>query len=374
MSTGKDICLLGPHPGNGSFSTWGYFRQCAALLPPYCPADWRIQNAFPGQNSVPMPQQAWSGRRSTSWRENYVSWPKALTRQRADCFHITDQGLAWYARFLPDKPLLVTVHDVISYMTMREVLPLAKPPLKQRLLVYESVRRIRTAAHVIAVSNHTADCLMRYVGLPQQRITVVPFYADPSFSHLPDNHCREKWFDNAEHVVIHVGKAVGYKNRIGALRAFHRVLKKLPSARMFLTASRPTHEEQQFLASESLEGFVRFVPNLTTEDMIEFYNGADVLLFPSFYEGFGIPPLEAMACGCAVVSTTRASLPEVIGDAGLCVDDPQDAELLSAHVIDILTTPTLRSDLRRKGFKQAARFTPEKCMRALADLYTRVLS
>jgi glycosyltransferase involved in cell wall biosynthesis len=114
---------------------------------------------------------------------------------------------------------------------------------------------------------------------------------------------------------------------------------------------------------------VTFLPAVSVAELREIYTAADVLVFPSFYEGFGWPPLEAMASGCPVVSSTRASLREVVADAALTVDDPHDNERIASLLAEVLTDPRCAADLTRRGLARAACFSPEKSLNEVAGIY-----
>ena len=118
---------------------------------------------------------------------------------------------------------------------------------------------------------------------------------------------------------------------------------------------------------------VRFFHTVPDTDLVGLYNGAGVLATPSFYEGFGLPPLEAMACGTPVVVADRASLPEVVGEAGLLVN-PDDPDDIAQALARVLTEEPLRERMRELGLAQAARFTWKKTARETLDVYRRVLA
>jgi len=304
--------------------------------------------------------------------ENFVIWPLHLTQVRADLVHIIDQGLVWYSAFLGRGRRLITVHDLISYMTGQGMLNLSAVPLRRRLLISECIRQIKRSHHIVCVSECTANHVLSLLGIPASRITIVPNVLPEDLfplSTVERRAARRKWFNDAEHAVIHVGKASPYKNRIGALRAFDQMFRAMPTARMFLVHGKPDHEESAFLNECASGNAIKFLPAITRSELREFYGAADALIFPSLYEGFGWPPLEAMACGCPVVCTTRGSLKEVVGDAALTVDDPHDHASLANALQQVLQENGLIRDLRARGFDRVKLFAPEKLLGQMADVY-----
>ena len=360
--------LLGPHPRNGSISSVNYFNFHASRLPSLLPG-WEVGMERPGTAE---PTGAGAGRTGTTRWENFVLWPVRLTKVRADLIHIVDHGLAWYGAFLGGGRRLVTVHDLIAYMTGKGLLDLTTIPRRRRLLVSECIRQIRNSDHIVSVSECTAGHLVSLLGIPASKITVVPNVLDTDLFPLTCDEridARRRWFGDAEHVVIHVGKASSYKNRIGALRAFDKLHETLPSARMFLVHGSPNREEAAFFNECGSRDAIQFRPAISRSELREFYGAADALIFPSLYEGFGWPPLEAMACGCPVVCTTRGSLKEVVGDAAITVEDPHDHCSLAADLRTILTDTACARDLRARGLARAKRFGPEKLLDQMAEVY-----
>jgi glycosyltransferase involved in cell wall biosynthesis len=127
------------------------------------------------------------------------------------------------------------------------------------------------------------------------------------------------------------------------------------------------------VASLRLTQQVRFLHTVPDDDLPGLYNAASLLTTPSFYEGFGLPALEAMACGTPVVVADRASLPEVVGEAGLLVD-PEEPDSIAQALTRVLTEETLRGRMQEQGLAQAARFTWEKAARETLDVYHKVLA
>jgi glycosyltransferase involved in cell wall biosynthesis len=361
--------ILGPHPGN-SLSILYYFTFYCSQLPGALP-DWDVVGECPG--GISAPGNEFQQRNLTeTWWDNFVRWPAELTRIRADVLHIVDQGLAWYGQFLNGGRRLVTVHDLIAYMTWKGALNLGFTPSRRKFLLRQCVGQIQRADHIVSVSNCTAGHLISFLGIPASRITVVPDFVKKSFSPLSAEErvlARKRWFGDTEYVVIHVGTAISYKNRIGALRAFDRLYDQLSGAKMFLVHGTPSREELGFLKQCACQGAIRFLPPITLLDLREFYGSADVLIFPSLYEGFGIPPLEAMACGCPVVCTNRGALGEVVGEAAIKVDDPYDYDALAGGLLTVLQDRGAADELRRRGLEQVKNFAEENILGQMAEVY-----
>jgi glycosyltransferase involved in cell wall biosynthesis len=363
-------CLLGSHPAINSYSIVKYFDFYRQNLPvvlgsavtAFCPGALRplTGEILPAQH-----------RYETLW-QNYAVWPARLLKLESDCFHIVDQGLVWYSHFLRGGRRLATVHDLIAFMNATGRLHLHSPSRREKWLTRDNTRLLSQLDHIVSVSQFTADCLIRYLQIPARKITVVHNHLDREFYPLPEADRlagRRKWFGDAEHVVIHVGKPVNYKNRLGAIRAFTLLRRRLPNASMFLVNGACTNEERSFIESAGGSANIGFIPPVPVAGLREIYNAADVLVFPSFYEGFGWPPLEAMACGCPVVSSTCASLREVVGDAALTLDDPGDHERIAALLYEVLSDAGTAAGLRRKGLSRATLFSPERALAEMANIY-----
>jgi glycosyltransferase involved in cell wall biosynthesis len=177
-----------------------------------------------------------------------------------------------------------------------------------------------------------------------------------------------------EGYVLFVGSVERRKNLRGLLQAYARLLETDVACPLVIvgTRRRGAGEIGRTLQELHLEESVIFTGYVPDADLPAIYTGADLFVFPSLYEGFGLPPLEAMACGTPVVCSNAASLPEVVGDAAIMVD-PYDVEGLAEAMLRVLTDADLREHLRRKGLERARQFTWERTARETVAVYREVL-
>ena len=237
---------------------------------------------------------------------------------------------------------------------------------------------VRRADHIVADSRATKQDLISMLGVPQEKITVVYLAADPAYQPLSaeDASAARSRYDLEPGYVLCVGTLEPRKNIPGLLHAY-RHLRDTASidVPLVLVGGKGWLYDEIFRRVEELHlaHHVRFLHDVPDADLPAIYSAAGVLITPSFYEGFGLPALEAMACGTPVVVAARASLPEVVGDAGLLID-PDDAEDIARALARVLTEDALQTKMRRRGLAQAARFTWQQAARQTLDVYHKVAS
>lgn len=366
-------CLLGVYQGDRHLSIDNYLRYCQRDLPGYLPR-WTLTSLCPGgfENDYFASDV---NTRPQAWRDQFLSWPLQLHRLRADLFHIVDQGLGWYRLFLRKGKVVVTVHDLINLLVMRGRLALDPIPSRRQLIVKLAAEQIKRSDAVICVSHNTADCVLRELAIPAKRLHVI-YNTVPAVFKPPTEkercEARKQLFRNTEHVVLHVGKPSSYKNRLGVLKIFELVHQRLPSSCLVLTSDTATLKEQSLLKELKCAPAVQVLTPENQENLRLLYNSADVLLFPSLYEGFGWPPLEAMACGCPVVSSTAGSLLEVVGQAGITIPNPLAYNSFADTIVRVLTDRHLADDLRSAGRRHIRKFSSEILTPQLADVYQTV--
>lgn len=304
----------------------------------------------------------------------FVGYRHQLQRQRADLYHITDHSYADLAVVLPPERTIVTCHDLI--LLRAEVKSLGfrgRWPSVQ--LFRRRIAHLRGVAHVACISRQTQDDLIELVGVDPARTSVIPNGVDARFQRLSDNDrqsARAAVAPAETPVLLHVSTGDAYKNVEGTLRTL-AALHAGGSPALLVRAGQPLQPNQVKLArSLGVEQAVRDLGRVSDERLVELYNLADLLLFPSYYEGFGWPPLEAMACGTPVVTSEAAALLEVTGDAALHAP-ANDPEALAAAVRSILTDRTLTERLSAAGIERASHYEWSDTAAAFAALYHRVL-
>jgi glycosyltransferase involved in cell wall biosynthesis len=236
---------------------------------------------------------------------------------------------------------------------------------------------VRHADAILADSYATREDLHTLLGVSPERVTVAHLAADEAFVSLPEDRVRKVLDRYAldPGYFLFVGVWEPRKNLPGLFEAL-TLLRDRGYDRKLVVVGRPGWLYQEiFDAVESLdlETTVHFLENLAFDELIAVYNGAIALVLPSFYEGFGFPALEAMQCGIPAIVANRASLPEVVGDAGLLVD-PEDPDTIADACERILTDSTLRAALRQAGLARAGQFTWRKTAEITAEVYRSVLS
>lgn len=264
---------------------------------------------------------------------------------------------------------VITVHD-LGFLHFPDTLT----PASRRY--YGQIRRaVREADHIIAVSRCTRDDLQRLLGVDPARISVILEAADPSFCPVEPAAAlaaarRRLGVDRP--YLLFVGSFEPRKNLVTLLEAF-ALIRRERDVLLALVGRRGWLYEPIFerLRALRLEPYVKIVEDIPHAALPPLYSAALALAFPSLYEGFGLPPLEAMACGCPVVASDRAALPEIIGDAGLLVpaDDPT---ALAAALLRIISDERLRAELVQRGLARAGAFSWRRAALETLAVYREV--
>jgi glycosyltransferase involved in cell wall biosynthesis len=301
-----------------------------------------------------------------------LGWDLArlLRADRPDLIHVQ-----YTAPLLTKVPTVVTVHDV-SFLEYPEYFTRARR-LQLQLTVSRSVKR---AARILTVSEFSRDAIMRAYGLEAAKVRVVPNAANPDFRVIgrePAQRYVKQSFHFDAPFIFSVGDLQPRKNQIGLIAAFTQLLTGHPQMphRLVLTGQDTWFAPKVKAAARAsgLASRIHFTGYLPDRELLQFYNACECFVFPSFYEGFGLPILEAMACGRAVACSNTSAMPEVAGGAALLFDPRQTGEI-NRTLADILLDPQLRRHLEHLGTQRAAAFNWEKSARATLEVYKEVLT
>ncbi|MES2464577.1 MAG: glycosyltransferase family 1 protein [Armatimonadota bacterium] len=326
------------------------------------------------------------GKAMASRHARFLQYPRTIkAAQGADVYHVLDHSHANLALVPPAAKTVMSCHDIIPMLAAKGLIPMAPGGFSHYAFPLH-VRCMKRCRAVITISESSKKNLIEVAGLPEEQVTVVYLGINRAFTPLPDKDSslpaeeRRELFHKHNLpsdalVLLHVGSATRYKNTPAILHAL-KALKEDPiigKRIYFLRISSDFFDDEKALIETlGIGDRVRYVGKVADDvGLAAYYRAADVFVFPSIWEGFGWPPLEAMACGTPVVTSNVASLPEVVGDAGITVS-PLDHGALIDAVRSILTNDELRHALREKALIRARRFTWEECARGTLAVYEKV--
>ena len=236
---------------------------------------------------------------------------------------------------------------------------------------------VRKCDYIIAVSESTKRDIIQLTGAPEGKISVVHEAAHPVYRPLPDAQFLQrvkKRPATERDFILFVSTIEPRKNVATLLRAYKQLLDDYhPNVNLVLAGEKGWLFDRVFALVDQfgLRGRVHFLGRVSTEDLLELYNAAELLVHPAFYEGFGLPPLEAMACGTPVVVSNTSSLPEVVGDAALMVE-PTDVDGMTVAMWRLLSDKALHQEMSDKGLKRARQFSWRRAAIETLSIYRRV--
>jgi glycosyltransferase involved in cell wall biosynthesis len=274
--------------------------------------------------------------------------------------------------FAPCKVVAV-VHD-ISYEHIPETFRVI-----ERARMKLTIRRTaRKADHVVVPSEYTRQDLICTYNLQPERVTIVPLAADENFRPVTDADelARvKKRYDLPDSYLLGLGSVQPRKNLVRLIEAYSILSDKRDLPPLILVGKKAWLFEDSLKAAKEhgVEDKVRFTDFVPDEDLPGLYTLSTCFVYPSFFEGFGIPPLEAMQCGSPVIAGDRTSLPEVVGNAGILID-PFDVTSIADAIDRMLSDSELRDDLRQKGFERAKVFSWKRAARETLDIFERVMN
>ncbi len=294
--------------------------------------------------------------------------PYALATTRPALLH----GLAFVLPLWLSVPGVVTIYD-LTFLH----LPEAFRPMNRLYLRTMTTVSARRASHVCAIAEHGRQDIARHLGIPLDRITVVYPGLHPRFATPPRAEAVSAFRTRLglpERFLLFLGTLEPRKNLPALLRAFARVRARVPGVALVLAGGKGWGFEEIFAEVErlGLSDSVHFPGFVPSEEVPLWYAAAEGFVYPSRYEGFGLPPLEAMACGTPVVASNAASLGEVVGQAGWTVA-PDDEAALEEALVSLLSDANERAVRREQGLQQAARFSWATSAAVQAEVYSRVL-
>jgi glycosyltransferase involved in cell wall biosynthesis len=282
------------------------------------------------------------------------------------------------ASTLGGTPRVLTIYDLI-FLNNPEFLPSDMVAFLRSMIDSINVER----DWVACISEFTKQQFCEHTGMSLERVFVTPLAAASHFRPVTDrvaiDAARKRYGIPDGNYFLGLGVLQPRKNLSQLIRCFIRLLEDqaLPNTYLVVAGARGWKQDEIFAEAAGIapehKSRVIFTGHIPDEDLAAIYSGAVAFVYPSLYEGFGLPPLEAMACGTAVITSNTTALPEVVGEAGLMVD-PRDEQALCQAMLEVLGDEALREELSRRGIERAAQFTWAKCAEANVGVYKAALA
>lgn len=307
----------------------------------------------------------------------YLGFRRILRHERCELVHIPH--LSWIPQALP-CPYVITVHDVLEHMSA-----LRNHSGVRRAAHFHLTRRVlQRAARIFAVSNFTKKDVEALFRIPPEKIEVVYNAIDERFrlGHATDadrQFIAERYQVNYP-FILYAGRISPHKNVGRIIEAFSALKTELekeakfPDLKLIIIGDELSRQPElrRTVIRSAVQNDVRFLGFVPIEVLRIFYDTAKVFVFPSLYEGFGLPPLEAMSHGTPVITSNTTSLPEVVGNAAVLVNPENLFEIMRA-LHRVLIDQALRDKLKQRGYEQAARFSWEASARRVLQVYEEIV-
>ncbi|MFQ3587664.1 MAG: glycosyltransferase family 1 protein [Fimbriimonadaceae bacterium] len=367
------ILLIGPYPPDRQYSIQAF---TAALARGLGERGWQVSGVEPTPSPSRSPIARLFGPRVSTY-DKFVRFPRRLAKMARsyDLVHVCEHGYALYTSALAGVPHVVTAHDLIVAKAAVGMTP--DWPLSPRSVIYQRkiVESLRRCPHVVAVSEATRDDVVRLAGRSPDTVAVIPNGLYRPMRRLSETEReaarRRLGFETGTPIVLHVGGNQPNKNRLGVVEIFgHLAARVQPKPLLVLAGPNPDEPLRRAVDSSAAKSSICVIASPSDDDVVALYNLAHALLFPSLDEGFGLPIIEAQACGCPVVTSDRRPMRDVAGDSALLVD-PLDAEGAAARVAQHWDELPQRIE---GGLQNAARYSTETMVDRYAQLFSEIVS
>ncbi len=342
-----------------------YFRNIMDRLPEDTTAVLtaleRRENCFPGNRRVRLscyPEKVSRlGPLTRIARRCYLNGVEKLTS--ADVAHPTYHELLSGRPFKSCKiPIVLTVHDMIPEIFSSQLDPSGRGAEAKRAAV-------AAADAIICVSENTKRDLIRMLDVQEERVSVIPLASELSAEMATG---VRRGLDQP--YVLFVGNRAFYKNFARLLLAMKKVTQSWPELRILVVGSSFSQTEQEWISALGLEKRIAQVSEISDPELAGLYRDSEAFVYPSLYEGFGIPPLEAMACGTVVIAARSSSIPEVVGEDAILFD-PYSTEELAVSILSLREIGSSRSEYIRRGRERAMRYSWDRTAERTVDIYRR---
>ncbi|TCP39289.1 glycosyltransferase family 4 protein [Rhodovulum marinum] len=271
--------------------------------------------------------------------DRFVVTPLKFAGRKADIVHVVDPGNAVYLPLIRHRRSIVTVHDMIPYLARDGKLPGWRPTLTGRWLMNRITAQLAKVDHIVCISHATRRDLLAYVDIPEACVRIIHNAVFQPMAPASPEACADLrvrlGLPAGAPLILHVGRN-WYKNRETVLEVAARVRETRPDVHLVMVGALPPALEAQ-AERLGLGPELHVIERIERADMATLYTTAAVLLFPSYYEGFGLPVLEAQMCGTPVVCSDRGALPEV-GNSYALLCDPKQVRALSSATLNALAT------------------------------------
>jgi glycosyltransferase involved in cell wall biosynthesis len=342
--------------------------------------------------------------------DKFLLFPVILIQQARDCdlIHIADHSNAMYRFWLGSKKTVINCNDLLAVRSALGEFSEHRTGVTGKILQHWILVGLRRIEHIACISEATRKDVLRLSGRSEREVTRIYLGLSRAFqaelernlegniaeadsagrATLPpsqiatratsDSSAESEVHDAEEKkslqqilgkapYILHIGGEAWYKNRAGVLEIYSMVRRRLgASSPNLVMVGSPLR---------NTGGGVVFLEDISDQDLIVLYRNAELLLFPSLYEGFGLPVIEAQACGCPVVTTGRAPLTEIGGDGAAYIANPADSGAAADMVVEVLRFgPAQREQMKKRGLRNASRFSEREIVKNYLGLYQALLA